>query len=65
MKIGFAFNLGKSLQIYFFCAKRQAKINFLKDVKSTVGHSLLYLSQIFKQPFLGEKKADLDQYWEV
>ena len=24
------------LQIYFFCVKRQAKIDFLKDVKSTV-----------------------------
>ena len=26
----------KSLQVYFFCVKRQAKNAFLKDVKSTV-----------------------------
>ena len=26
----------KSLQVYFFCVKRQAKNDFLKDVKSTV-----------------------------
>ena len=28
------------MQIFFFCVKRQAKINFLKDVDSTVGFSL-------------------------
>ena len=32
---GFALNHGKSLQIYF-CVRRQAKNNFLKDVESTV-----------------------------
>ena len=37
MTNGFALNYDKSLQIYFFCLKRQAKNNFLKDVKSTVG----------------------------
>ena len=32
----FALNHDKSLQIYFFCVKHQAKNNFLKDVESTV-----------------------------
>ena len=32
----FALNHDKSLQIYFFCVKRQAKIDFLKDVGSAV-----------------------------
>ena len=36
MTNGFALNCDKSLQIYFFCVKRQAKIDFLKDVESTV-----------------------------
>ena len=36
MTNGFALNHGKSLQIYFFCLKRRAKNNFLKDVESTV-----------------------------
>ena len=36
MSNGFAFNHDKSLQIYFFRVKHQAKNNFLKDVKSTV-----------------------------
>ena len=36
MTNGFALNPDKSLQIYFFCVKRQAKNDFLKDVKSTV-----------------------------
>ena len=35
MTNGFALNCDKSLQIYF-CVKRQAKIDFLKDVESTV-----------------------------
>ena len=30
------YNHDKSLQIYFFCLKRRAKNNFLKDVESTV-----------------------------
>ena len=36
------------LLIYFFCVKRQAKNNFLKDVKSTVGfpNPLLYGSPV-------------------
>ena len=33
---GFALNQDKSLQIYFFCVKRQAKRDFLKDVENTV-----------------------------
>ena len=38
MTSGFALlNYDKSLQIYFFCVKRQAKIDFLIDVESTVG----------------------------
>ena len=36
MKNGFALNHDKNLQIYFFCVKRQAKNDFLKDVESTV-----------------------------
>ena len=33
---GFILKLDKSLQIYFFCVKRQAKNDFLKDVENTV-----------------------------
>ena len=33
---GFALNHDKNLHIYFFCVKRQAKNDFLKDVESTV-----------------------------
>ena len=36
MTNGFVLNRDKSLQIYF-CVKRQAKNDFLKDVESTVG----------------------------
>ena len=36
MTNSFAFNHDKSLQIYFFRVKRQAKNDFLKDVESTV-----------------------------
>ena len=32
----FALNYDKNLQIYFFCVKREAKNDFLKDVESTV-----------------------------
>ena len=35
MTNGFALNHDKNLQIYF-CVKRQAKNDFLKDVESTV-----------------------------
>ena len=38
MTDGFALNHNKSLQIYFFCIKRQAKNDFLKDVESIVGN---------------------------
>ena len=38
MTNGFALNHDKSLQIYFFCVKRQAKNDFLKDIESTVEH---------------------------
>ena len=38
MTNSFALNHGKKLQIYFFCLKRRAKNDFLKDVESTVGH---------------------------
>ena len=30
----------KSLQIYFFCVKRQAKNDILKDVESTVDYCI-------------------------
>ena len=36
MTNGFVLNHGKSLQIYLFCVKGQAKNDFLKDVESTV-----------------------------
>ena len=36
MTNGFGLNHDKSLQIYFFCVKGQAKNNFLKDVESIV-----------------------------
>ena len=36
MTNGFELNHDKSLKIYFFCVKRQAKNDFLKDVESTV-----------------------------
>ena len=36
MTNGFALNHDKHLQIYFFCVKRQAKNDFLKDVESIV-----------------------------
>ena len=36
MTNGFALNHDKSLQMYFFYVKRQAKQDFLKDVESTV-----------------------------
>ena len=32
----FALNHDKNLQIYFYCVKRQAKNDFLKDVENTV-----------------------------
>ena len=35
MTNGFAFNHDKRLQFYFFRVKRQAKNDFLEDVKST------------------------------
>ena len=37
MTNSFALYHNKSLQVYFFCVKRQAKNDFLKDVESTVG----------------------------
>ena len=49
MTNGFGLNHDKSLQIYFFCVKGQAKNDFLKDVKSTVsGYPVLMhiLSQV-------------------
>ena len=36
MTNGFALNQDKRLQIYFYCVKRQAKNDFLKDVESAV-----------------------------
>ena len=36
MTNSFALNHDKSLQIYFFCVKCQAKNDFLKNVESTV-----------------------------
>ena len=37
MTNGFALNHDKNLQIYYFCVKRQAKNDFLKDVESVNG----------------------------
>ena len=42
MKNGFALNHDKSFQIYFFCVKRQAKHDFLKDVGSIVGQVSIF-----------------------
>ena len=42
MTNSFALNRDKSLQIYVFCVKRQAKNDFLKDVESTVDQCLHY-----------------------
>ena len=51
MTNGFALNHDKCLQIYFFCVKRQAKNNFLKDVKSTVMMYILhYIKFLFFFP---------------
>ena len=36
MTNGFALNQDRSLEIYFYCVKHQAKNDFLKDVESTV-----------------------------
>ena len=48
----FALNLDKSLQIYFFCVKRQAKKNdFLKDAESTVSFGIPYLLTILVLKF--------------
>ena len=43
---GFALNHDKKLQIYFFCVKRQAKNDFLKDVESTVCIETLWNSHL-------------------
>ena len=43
MTNGFALNHDKSLQIYFFCVKCQAKNDFLKDVESTVSIGTPYM----------------------
>ena len=56
MTNGFALNHNKSLQIYFYCVKRQAKIDFLKDVESTVG--LIMLLSLIKVP-----KDSILQVW--
>ena len=40
MTNGFALNHEKSLQIYFFCVKRQANNDFLKDIESTITNDL-------------------------
>ena len=44
MTNGLSLNHGKSLQIYmYFCLKRQAKNDFMKDVKSTVVLCICYI----------------------
>ena len=48
MTNGFALNHGKGLQIYFFCLKRRAKNDFLKDVESTVVEKCLTQSDDFE-----------------
>ena len=45
MTNGFALNRDKNLQIYFFCVKRQAKNDFLKELESTV---VMYRSGLWK-----------------
>ena len=46
---GFALNHDKNLQIYFFCGKRQAKCDFLKDVESTVTRFMLWTPTVVLQ----------------
>ena len=53
---GFALNHDKSLPIFFFCVKRQAKNGFLKDVESTVGKALIISTH--KVCFRGEIKTN-------
>ena len=50
MTNGFALNHNKSLQIYFFCVKRQVKNDFLKDVESTVGYQAVFFLNPEVQP---------------
>ena len=52
MTNGFALNHDKILQIYFFCVKRQAKINFLKDAESTVVYPVLFRIRVLLFFFL-------------
>ena len=48
-----ALNHDTSLQIYFFCVKRQSKNDFLKDVESTVGTTLqVVIMSLFGSLFL-------------
>ena len=61
MTNGFALNHGKSLQIYFFCVKRQAKNDFLKDVESTAGAIFHYHLSIYKT-FLDNKMSIFEEY---
>ena len=46
MTNGFALNHEKSLQIHFFCVRRQAKNDILKDVESTVAELSLFIISI-------------------
>ena len=50
MTNGFVLNHDKTLHIYFFCLKRRAKNDFLKDVESTVGADLTLLTPITMMP---------------
>ena len=43
MTNGFALNPAKTLQIYFFWVKSQAKNDFPKDVERSVGHNSLLM----------------------
>ena len=53
---GFASNCDKSLHIYFFCVKRQAKNDFLKDVEKPFNIFLLWLQGAIFVGWTREKK---------
>ena len=46
---GFALDHDKSLQVYFFCVKCQAKNDFLKDVESTVDTFAILFTDVISE----------------
>ena len=56
---GFVLNHDKSLKIYFFCVKHQAKNDFLKDVESTVVYCQLTVDRY--RPNMGTYSISIPQ----